>query len=136
MILAIAPEGTRSDDGRLIQGKPGIVILSSRSGVPILPVAYYGHENFKNNFRRLKRTPMTVRVGKPFRLKIEGQEKSKQAMQAMTDAIMLEIADLLPEQYHGEYAGMVLDRDKYLEYLDSLSGEQVSQAVGKQFSQA
>lgn len=136
MILAIAPEGTRSENGRLSQGKPGITILASRSGVPILPVAYYGHEDFKNNFRRLKRTPMTIRVGKPFRLKIEDQEKSKQAMQAMTDAIMLEIMDLLPEEYHGEYAGIVLDREKYLEYLDLPAGKQIPQAFGKQFSQA
>jgi 1-acyl-sn-glycerol-3-phosphate acyltransferase len=136
MILAIAPEGTRSEDGRLSQGKPGIAILAGRSNIPILPIAYYGHEEFKHNFRRLKRTPMTIRVGKPFRLKIEGQEKSKQAMQAMTDAIMLEIVDLLPEQYHGEYAGMVLDREKYLEYLDLPPGEQIPQPFWKQFSHA
>lgn len=32
-ILAIAPEGTRSEDGRLIQGKPGITILDRKSVV-------------------------------------------------------------------------------------------------------
>ena len=135
-ILAIAPEGSRSGNGRLIQGKPGIAILASKSGVPILPIAYYGHETLKHNIRRLKRTPFTIKVGKPFRCKFEGQDKSKLAMQAMTDAIMLEIADLLPDEYHGEYAGVVLDREKYLEYLDLSSGEQVPQALGKQFSHA
>jgi 1-acyl-sn-glycerol-3-phosphate acyltransferase len=135
-ILAIAPEGSRSEDGCLIQGKPGITILASKSGVPILPIAYYGHESLKHNFRRLKRTPFTIKVGKPFRCKFEGQDKNKLAMQAMTDAIMLEIADLLPDKYHGEYAGVVLDREKYLEYLDLSSGEQIPQAFGKQFSHA
>lgn len=62
-ILAVAPEGTRSEDGRLIRAKPGIAILASRTGVPVLPLAYYGHEDFKRNIRRLKRTPITIRVG-------------------------------------------------------------------------
>ena len=123
MILAIAPEGTRSEDGRLVQGKPGITILAKQADAPILPIACYGQENFKRNFRRLKRTPTTIKVGKPFRCKFEGQDRSKQFMQAVTDAIMLEIADLLPEEYHGDYHGMNVDREKYLEYLEHSSGK-------------
>jgi hypothetical protein len=57
-------------------------------------------------------------------------------MQAVTDAIMLEIADLLPEKYHGEYRGVTMDRGKYLEYIDSTSGEEIPQALGEQFSHA
>lgn len=134
MILAVAPEGTRSENGHLKRGKPGISILASRSGVPILPIAYYGHESFKDNIRRLKRTPMTIRVGKPFSCKFDGQEKSKQFMQAMADAIMLEIASLLPEEYHGEYAGVVVEREKYLEYLKTPTGQQIPEAFRKQFT--
>ncbi|NLN69438.1 MAG: 1-acyl-sn-glycerol-3-phosphate acyltransferase [Chloroflexi bacterium] len=135
-ILAVAPEGTRSEDGRLLRGKPGITILASRTGVPILPIACFGHENFKHNFRRLKRTPITIRVGEPFRCKFDSREKNKAVLLAMTDAIMLEIADLLPEEYHGEYAGVDINREMYLEYLDSPSREEISQALGKQFSHA
>lgn len=133
-LLAVAPEGTRSEDGRLIRGKPGIAILASRTGAPVLPMAYYGHEDFKRNIRRFKRTPITIRVGQPFRCKFEGHAKDKHVMQAVTDAIMLEIADLLPEQYHGEYAGVVVPRRQYLDYLDPLSGEQVTQSFGEQFT--
>lgn len=118
VILAVAPEGTRSEDGRLLRGKPGIVILAGKLDVPILPFAYYGHENFKNNLRRLKRTPMHIKVGSPFRLKFNDHRRDKSAMQAMTDAIMLEIAALLPEEYHGAYAEMTLEKEKYIEYLD------------------
>ena len=39
--LIIAPEGTRSTDGRLQSGHPGIVPLALKSGVPLLPVGYY-----------------------------------------------------------------------------------------------
>ena len=118
MIVAVAPEGTRTGDGRLIQGKPGLVLLASQCNVPIMSIAYYGHEGIKQNFRRLKRTPMKIRVGKSFKVKFDGVQKSKQFMQDATDAVMLEVADLLPEKYHGAYANVSVDREKYLEYLD------------------
>lgn len=117
-ILAVAPEGTRSEDGRLSRGKPGIAILASQCDVPIYPIAYYGHEVFKENFKRLKRTPMKIRVGKPFRIKFEGQVKNKQFMQDVADAIMLEIAQLLPTKYHGEYEEMTVNKDNIIEYLN------------------
>ncbi len=55
-ILVIAPEGTRTGDGRLQQGHPGIVTIALKANVPILPVAYYGSEHFWPNFKRLRRT--------------------------------------------------------------------------------
>lgn len=117
-ILAVAPEGTRSEDGVLTRGKPGIVLLAGKLDVPILPIAYYGQENFLANLKRLKRTPMHVRVGKPFRIKFDEHRHDKAALQAITDSIMLEIAALIPSQYHGEYAGFARDKEKYLDYLD------------------
>jgi 1-acyl-sn-glycerol-3-phosphate acyltransferase len=122
-ILAISPEGTRTDDGKLVRGKPGIAMLASRTNVPIFPIAYYGHENFKANFKRLKRTPMNVRVGEPFKVNLGSQIKDKDALQIVTDSIMLEIAALLPEEYHGYYQSMMGERGKFLEYLDRLPGE-------------
>jgi len=117
-ILAIAPEGTRSEDGCLQRGKPGIAILAGKLDVPILPVAYYGHEAFKTNLKRLKRTPMHIRMGKPFRLKFNQNRNDKIAMQAMTDAIMLEVAALLPDQYHGAYADISIEKEKFIDYLN------------------
>jgi 1-acyl-sn-glycerol-3-phosphate acyltransferase len=135
-ILAVAPEGTRSNDGCLVRGKPGITILATKMDAPILPIAYYGHEEFRANIRKLRRTRMTIKVGKPFKMKLDGDQKNKEAMQAATDVIMLEIADLLPEKYHGVYADIVVDRKKYIQYLDSSFGEHVSKAFGEQFTQA
>jgi 1-acyl-sn-glycerol-3-phosphate acyltransferase len=117
-ILAVAPEGTRTEDGRLIRGKPGVAILASQCDVPIQPIAYWGQENFTKNFKRLKRTPMKIKVGKPFRIDFEGRKKSKALMQDVTDAIMLEICKLLPSKYHGVYSGISLDQRKFIKYLD------------------
>jgi len=71
-ILAVTPEGTRSENGRLQRGKPGIAILAAKCDAPILPIAYYGHEEFKANFNKLKRTKMTIKVGRPFKLDLNG----------------------------------------------------------------
>lgn len=118
-ILAVAPEGTRTHDGKMIRGKPGIAILARQcDDVPILPVAYYGHENFHENIKRFKRTPMHIRVGKPFRIKWDGKPKDKETLQSVTDVIMLEVAQLLPEEYRGDYADISIDRDQYIEFLD------------------
>ena len=37
-MLIISPEGTRSGDGRLQAGQPGIVPLALKSGAPLLPI--------------------------------------------------------------------------------------------------
>jgi len=135
-ILAVTPEGTRSNDGCLIRGKQGIAILASKMDAPILPIAYFGHEEFRANIRKLKRTRMTIKVGKPFKLVLHGDQKNKEVMQAATDAIMLEIADLMPEKYHGAYAEIAVDREKYIQYLDGSFGEHVPETFREQFTQA
>src|SRR6187401_665828 len=44
-ILVIAPEGTRSRVGSLIEAKPGVSYLASKLDRPILPVALIGTED-------------------------------------------------------------------------------------------
>jgi 1-acyl-sn-glycerol-3-phosphate acyltransferase len=103
-ILAIAPEGTRSYDGRLLRGQPGIAMIALRAGAPILPMAHWGGEDFGANLKRLKRTNFHVRVGKPFYLDAKGEKVNGEIRQAMADEIMSQIAVLMPEEYRGEYA--------------------------------
>jgi 1-acyl-sn-glycerol-3-phosphate acyltransferase len=134
-ILAVAPEGTRTRDGLLIQAKPGIAMLAIKAGVPILPVAYFGHEDFMENLKHLRRTPMKIRVGEPFHVQLNGHARSKTLMQEVADEIMIEIAKLMPEEYRGYYAGLVNHQPKYI-LADRLAGQHVPQPLGKQFSQA
>ncbi len=131
-ILAIAPEGTRSEDGVLIQAKPGIAILALKTNLPIYPIAYYGHEDFKQNFRRLKRTPMTVRVGEPIRVDLQGQPKNKENLQSVADSIMIEIASLMPEKYRGYYSTKMAQRGRFIEYLEVLPWKHIAQSLGEQ----
>ena len=41
-LFAIYPEGTRSPDGRLYRGRPGVGWLALKSGLPVVPVGIHG----------------------------------------------------------------------------------------------
>ena len=103
-ILGVAPKGTRSQDGKLLCGRPGIVLIGLHSGAPIIPVVHWGVENFPENVKHLKRTDFHIRVGKPFTLDAKGEKVNGKVCQEMVDEIMYQIANLMPEEYRGKYA--------------------------------
>ncbi|MEW6092835.1 MAG: lysophospholipid acyltransferase family protein, partial [Chloroflexota bacterium] len=115
-ILALAPEGTRSYHGRLLRAQPGVVMIALRSGATILPLAHWGGEAFAANLKKLKRTDFHVRVGRSFTLNPRRQKVNGELRQAMADEIMGQIASLMPEEYHGEYAGKS-GMNQYLEWV-------------------
>jgi len=114
-ILAVAPEGTRSHDGRLLYAQPGIVLIALRSGAPILPMAHWGGEDFGANLKKLKRTDFHIRVGELFHLDAKDEKVNGGVRQAMADEIMFQIAALMPESYRGEYANCKIP-SKYLRF--------------------
>ena len=115
-MLGVAPEGTRSLDGRLLAGRPGIVLIGLHSGAPILPVVHWGIEDFPKNIKRLKRTDFHIRVGKPFTLDAQGEKVNAKIRQEMADEIMCQLASLMPEKYRGEYALRTAAPMKYLRF--------------------
>jgi 1-acyl-sn-glycerol-3-phosphate acyltransferase len=116
-MLAVAPEGTRSYDGKLLSGQPGIVLIALRAGVSILPIAHWGGESFSQNIRRLKRTDFHIRVGKPFTLDARGERAIGGVRQAMADEIMYQIAALMPVEYRGKYVDCDPPPQKYLRFV-------------------
>jgi len=116
-ILGVAPEGTRSYDGKLLSGQPGIVLIALHSGAAILPVAHWGGENFPKNIKHLKRTDFHIRVGKPFTLERKGEKVTGKVRQAMVDEIMYQIAILMPEEYRGQYADCTPPTQEYIRFL-------------------
>jgi 1-acyl-sn-glycerol-3-phosphate acyltransferase len=107
LIFGIAPEGTRNITGKLKRAHPGAVMLAIHSGAPILPVAHWGGENFLKNLPRFKRTDFHIRVGEPFRLKLEGVKVTREIRQQIADEMMVRLAELLPPAYHGAYEGII-----------------------------
>jgi 1-acyl-sn-glycerol-3-phosphate acyltransferase len=116
-ILAIAPEGTRSGNGQLKRGQPGVVTLALLSGVPILPMAYHGGERFHQNIRRFQRTEFNISIGRIFVLDTGGEKNSRDLRQQMTDEIMFQLAALLPPEYRGYYSNLQAASIKYLRFL-------------------
>jgi 1-acyl-sn-glycerol-3-phosphate acyltransferase len=105
-VFVVAPEGTRSPTGALIEGKPGSSYLAAKAGVDILPVGLTGSEdaNVKASFTRLQRPVFTVTVGKPFRLPELGRGDRDAVLKEYTDEIMCRIAALLPPGQRGVYS--------------------------------
>jgi 1-acyl-sn-glycerol-3-phosphate acyltransferase len=116
-IIGMAPEGTRSGHGRLQRGHPGVVTIALHSRVPIIPLAYYGGENFWHNLSHLKRTDFHIRVGRPFRLKTPFTSSSKEVRPQISDEIMFQLAALLPPPYRGEYSDLTKASSRYLEFI-------------------
>ena len=116
-ILAMAPEGTRSGDGHLQQGRPGIALLALRSGAPVLPIVCHGGESFWDNLPRLRRTDFHIVVGQPFYLDAGGVKVTRQVRQQIADEVMYQIAALLPPPYRGVYSDLTAATETYLRFL-------------------
>ena len=103
--LVIAPEGTRSRTGALIEGKPGVSYLATRLGQPIVPVAITGTEDkvIFGNLKRFKRSHVTLTAGPAFTLPPLPRKNRDQVLKEYTDEIMCRIAAMMPERYHGVY---------------------------------
>lgn len=115
-ILAIAPEGTRSNDGRLRRGHPGVELLARRSGAPLLPMVFYGNEQYRRNLARLRRTDFRIVVGQPFYVEAGGARVAGAVRQAIVDEIMYQLAALLPASHRGHYAKLDAATEKYLRF--------------------
>jgi 1-acyl-sn-glycerol-3-phosphate acyltransferase len=115
-MLAVMPEGTRSNTGQMQQGKPGVVLIALRTAAPILPVSIAGNENFYQNLKSLRRTPFTIRVGHPFRLNDRGKALSRDVRQQMVDEIMFQLAGILPPAYRGVYSDFTKATTEYLDF--------------------
>ena len=105
-ILAIAPEGTRSHTGSLIEAKPGVSYLAAKLNRPIVPVGITGTEDkaILGNLKKLRRSHIVVKAGPAFTLPPLPRENRDEVLKRYTDDIMCHIAALLPEKYRGVYA--------------------------------
>ena len=105
-ILVIAPEGTRSRVGSMIEARPGVSYLAAKLDRPIVPVALTGTEDNSlfGSLKRLRRAHVTVTAGPAFTLPPLPKENRDEALKQYTDEIMCHIAAILPEKYRGVYA--------------------------------
>ncbi|HEX2981465.1 MAG TPA: lysophospholipid acyltransferase family protein [Anaerolineaceae bacterium] len=106
--VMIAPEGTRSHEPGMKQGKPGIVYLIERTHAPVVPVGIVGTtDSFLKRALSGGRPNIEMRIGTAFQLPEVNDPTlaPKEIRQKKVDAIMEHIAALLPVEYRGVYAG-------------------------------
>jgi 1-acyl-sn-glycerol-3-phosphate acyltransferase len=103
--LVMAPEGHRSESGALQQGREGAIMLSLRTGAPILPVAVWGGKSLWKNLAHLRRTPMWFYVGEPVLPEVRATKPTREWVGQLADELMFCIADMMPPDLHGYYSG-------------------------------
>lgn len=103
--LFIAPEGTRSQNGALGEPHEGVALIASRSGAPILPIGISGVEHFVEHVRHWQPTHARLAIGKPFYLADTSRKPGRAALQAMSNAVMEQLAAQLPSAYRGRFDG-------------------------------
>jgi 1-acyl-sn-glycerol-3-phosphate acyltransferase len=106
--LLMSPEGGRSHSTALRRAKPGLAFIIERANVPVLPVGIVGTtDDFFSRAIRGQRPVLEMHIGKSIVLPpVEGKgEQRRASRQYNADLVMAHIAGLLPEDYHGVYAG-------------------------------
>jgi 1-acyl-sn-glycerol-3-phosphate acyltransferase len=104
-VLCIFPEGTRSATGIMGEAKPGVAMLATRTSAPILPVGISGSDAFLGRGKYIPRlrTPITMRVGRPFTLNPDPDLSRREAVMAASDELMRHIASLVDERHRGRF---------------------------------
>lgn len=97
-IIGIFPEGTRTYNGSLLEGRTGIVriIFGAKKEVPIVPVGIYDAWKMlprNNAIPRLWRARISIKIGKPFYItKYKKKKMTGKILRIATTGIMKKIA--------------------------------------------
>lgn len=88
--LLIFPEGTRSRDGRVGRGKPGVALIAARAGADVIPVGitFEGKLHFRSR--------IVVRYGKPIeaaRLTVSENGDERELLRSLRKDVMPPIMD-------------------------------------------
>ena len=104
-VVAILPEGTRSFDGVMSQPKPGVSLLATRTGTPVLPVGISGTDELIGREQMLPKigTRIILRVGRPFQLSVPGGGDRRAALAAADIELMRRIAALVEPRHRGTW---------------------------------
>jgi len=105
--LIIYPEGTRVESGVLATPEPGAGFIAQKAGCPVVPVGLSGtRECLPKGSHWPRRVPVTVTFGKPFLVASKRPDGTRVSHQEAADAIMVEIAELLPAQQRGAFSDL------------------------------
>lgn len=107
-LVVVFPEGTRSVTGGLTKAFPGVSLIATHSGAPLLPIAVLGTEDLPGNGAKQKKRDRiwpktTIMFGEPFHLETHKPDGSRWPLEELSDAMMIEIARILPRSHRGVF---------------------------------
>jgi 1-acyl-sn-glycerol-3-phosphate acyltransferase len=106
-VLGIYPEGTRSPDGRLYRGRPGVAKLALDAPAPIIPIGIIGTERIQPIGTTVPRLgpSMEIRIGEPLDLTPwQGGDVDSRGLRELTHKLMAAVQALTKQEYVGRYA--------------------------------
>ncbi len=95
--VVIFPEGSRTLDGELLPGEPGVGLIVAKAGVPVLPVRIFGTRKALPRGGSLPQpSEVTLVIGKPWRYEPENYRdlSGKDLYKRISDDLMGLIAEL------------------------------------------
>jgi len=105
--LIIYPEGTRVESGVLASPEPGAGFIAQKTGCPVVPVALSGtRECLPKGAHWPRRVPVSITFGKPFVVASKRPDGTRVSHQEAADAIMVQIAELLPPHQRGAFSDL------------------------------
>jgi 1-acyl-sn-glycerol-3-phosphate acyltransferase len=112
-VLVMYPEGTRVESGVLAQPEPGAGFIAQKAACPVVPVGLTGTRDcLPKGARWPRRTRVSVIFGKPLLVLSKRPDGSRVTRQDAADAIMLEIAELVPEHQRGAFRDLAAWRKR------------------------
>lgn len=109
--VLIFPEGTRSRNASLIEGKKGVVLIQKLSKARVIPIGITGTQkllpinNKDMGLEKFNYSDININIGKPLDnipLREKGEKKHDYEDKVLTH-FMESIAKLLPKEYQGVY---------------------------------
>ena len=108
--IMIFPEGTRSRDGKMAEGKKGLLLMAKLSKATIIPMGIWGTEkllpiNENMASEKFNYADVNISIGDPIMIPSKGEKEDKNEYHdRVMHELMCGIAILLPEQYRGVYS--------------------------------
>ena len=105
--LIIYSEGTRVESGVLASPEPGAGFIAQKAGCPVVPVGLSGtRECLPKGAHWPRRVPVSITFGKPFVVASKRPDGTKVSHLEAADAIMVQIAELLPPHQRGAFSDL------------------------------
>lgn len=94
-MLGIFPEGTRSEDGKIGDGKQGLGLIALETGVPVIPTAITGAYEAWPKGQKIPKTggKIVLRFGTPMTFDVVKNPSKEQAL-AVTKKVMDKIREM------------------------------------------